>query len=156
MLQVGAKIAIRMQLSSLWCRPAHWSSNMRRVQPRINRNHHHGREAVQLEESPSEISSRRHATATPNHDQEGLQQPRPGWTFSEPAQRRESLLTAREIEVLQAIVNGACNAEIAESLKITPETVKTHVKNCLRKLKARDRTQAVIIALRASLVSLPD
>jgi len=65
-------------------------------------------------------------------------------------------LTAREIQVLQAIVNGACNAEIAESLHITPETVKTHVKNILHKLKARDRTQAVVIALRASLVSLPD
>jgi DNA-binding NarL/FixJ family response regulator len=92
---------------------------------------------VQLEENPSETPPRRHATATPNPDQ-------------------ESLLTAREIEVLQEIVNGACNAEIAESLKIAPETVKTHVKNFLPKLKARDRTQAVIIALRASLVSLPD
>jgi DNA-binding NarL/FixJ family response regulator len=126
------------------------------MQSRTNRNHHHGREAVQLEENLSEIPPRRTATATPNPDQEGLQQPQPGWTFSEPAQRQESLLTAREIEVLQAIVNGACNAEIAESLKITPETVKTHVKNILRKLKARDRTQAVVIALRASPLSLPD
>jgi DNA-binding NarL/FixJ family response regulator len=33
--------------------------------------------------------------------------------------------------VLQAIVNGACNAEIAESLNIAQETVKTHVKNIL-------------------------
>ena len=68
----------------------------------------------------------------------------------------ESLLTAREIQVLQAIVNGACNAEIAERLNITPETVKTHVKNILHKPKVRDRTQAVVIALRAFLVSLPD
>ncbi len=156
MLQVGARIATPKPLSSLWCGPAHRNSNTRRSQSRTNRNHHHGREAVQLEENPSEIPPRRHATATPNPDQEGLQQPQPGWTFSEPAQRQESLLTAREIEVLQAIVNGACNAKIAESLKITPETVKTRVKNFLRKLKARDRTQAVIIALRASLVSLPD
>lgn len=82
--------------------------------------------------------------------------PPPGWTSSEPTRLLECLLTAREIQVLQAIVNGACNAEIAESLNIAQETVKTHVKNILHKLKARDRTQAVVIALRASLVSLPD
>ena len=111
---------------------------------------------MQLEENPSKILARQNGTATPNPDQEGLKKPPPGWTSSEPVQRLESLLTAREIEVLQAIVNGACNAEIAESLNITQETVKTHVKNILHKLKARDRTQAVVIALRASLVSLPD
>jgi len=111
---------------------------------------------VQLEENPSKILPRQNGTATPNPDQEGLQQPRPEWTSAEPTRRLESLLTAREIEVLQAIVNGACNAEIALSLNITQETVKTHVKSILHKLKARDRTQAVVIALRASLVSLPD
>jgi len=66
------------------------------------------------------------------------------------------LLTARETEVLQAIVNGSNNAQISRSLNISLETVKSHVKNILQKLQARDRTQAVVIALRAALVSLPD
>ena len=115
-------------------------------------------EVVQLEESPSKIPPppRQNGTATPNPNQECLQQSRPGWTSSEPTRRLESLLTAREIEVLQSIVNGACNAEIAESLNIALETVKTHVKSILHKLKARDRTQAVVIALGASLVSFPE
>ena len=156
MLQVGARIAIPKPLSFLWCGQAQRNSKTRRIQSRTNRNHHHGREAVQLEVNPSKILPRQNGTATPNHDKEGLIKPAPGYTSSEPVQRQESLLTAREIEVLQAIVNGACNAEIAESLNITPETVKTHVKNILRKLKARDRTQAVVIALRACLVRLPD
>jgi DNA-binding NarL/FixJ family response regulator len=111
---------------------------------------------VKLEQNPGKILPCQNDTVTPNPDQEGLIKPPPGWTSSEPTRPLGSLLTAREIQVLQAIVNGACNAEIAESLNITPETVKTHVKNILHKLKARDRTQAVVIALRASLVSLPD
>ncbi len=82
--------------------------------------------------------------------------PRPGWPSADPAQGLESLLTAREVEVLQAIVNGASNAQISTCLTISQETVKTHVKNILHKLQARDRTQAVVIALRASLVSFPE
>ena len=156
MLEVGARIATPKPLSLLWCGQAQRNSKTRSIQSRTNRNHHHGREAVQLEENPSKILPRQNGTATPNPDQEGLKKPAPGWTSSEPVQRLESLLTARETKVLQAIVNGACNAEIAERLNIAQETVKTHVKNILHKLKARDRTQAVVIALRSSLVSLPD
>lgn len=74
----------------------------------------------------------------------------------EAAGHLDGLLTARETEVLQAIVNGASNAQIATSLNISLETVKSHVKKILQKLQARDRTQAVVIALRASLVNLPD
>ncbi len=125
-------------------------------QSRTSHNHRHAQEAAQLDDHTSEILPARHTTATPNGDQEGLQQPRPGWSSMEPIQRLEGLLTARETEVLQAITNGASNAQIAESLNISLETVKTHVKNILQKLKARDRTQAVVIALRGSLVNLPD
>jgi len=82
--------------------------------------------------------------------------PQPEWSSADPTQHLEGLLTAREIEVLQAIVNGASNVQISESLTISQETVKTHVKNILHKLQARDRTQAVVIALRASLVSFPE
>jgi DNA-binding NarL/FixJ family response regulator len=61
-------------------------------------------------------------------------------------------LTDRELEVLQLIVNGCSNAEIAHSLYITVGTVKTHVRNILNKLSADDRTQAAVRALRSGLV----
>lgn len=61
-------------------------------------------------------------------------------------------LTERELEVLQLIVEGSSNAEIAEKLYITVGTVKTHVRNILNKLCADDRTQAAVRALRAGIV----
>lgn len=61
-------------------------------------------------------------------------------------------LTERELEVLQLIVEGASNAEIADKLYITVGTVKTHVRNILNKLCADDRTQAAVRALRSGLV----
>lgn len=61
-------------------------------------------------------------------------------------------LTERELEVLQLIVEGASNAEIAQKLYITVGTVKTHVRNILNKLCADDRTQAAVRALRSGLV----
>lgn len=61
-------------------------------------------------------------------------------------------LTERELEVLELIVAGCSNAEIAEQLYITVGTVKTHVCHILNKLCADDRTQAAVRALRAGLV----
>ncbi|MBI4779684.1 MAG: response regulator transcription factor [Oscillatoriophycideae cyanobacterium NC_groundwater_1537_Pr4_S-0.65um_50_18] len=61
-------------------------------------------------------------------------------------------LTARELEVLQLIVEGYNNPTIAEKLYITSGTVKTHVRNILKKLCVSDRTQAAIRALRSGLV----
>ena len=61
-------------------------------------------------------------------------------------------LTERELEILQLIVAGGSNADIAERLFITVGTVKTHVRNILNKLSASDRTQAAVRALRAGLV----
>lgn len=61
-------------------------------------------------------------------------------------------LTDRELEVLQLIVDGCSNSEIAERLFITVGTVKTHVRNILNKLCADDRTQAAVRALRSGLV----
>lgn len=63
-----------------------------------------------------------------------------------------SPLTERELEVLQLIVDGCSNSEIAERLFITVGTVKTHVRNILNKLCADDRTQAAVRALRSGLV----
>ena len=62
-----------------------------------------------------------------------------------------SLLTRREVDVLAEIGSGATNAEVAARLFIAETTVKTHVKNLLHKLGARDRVALVLIAQRAGI-----
>ncbi|MDJ0694611.1 response regulator transcription factor [Mastigocoleus sp. MO_188.B34] len=62
-------------------------------------------------------------------------------------------LTARELEVLELIVEGCDNATIAKRLFLTVGTVKTHVRGILSKLCVDDRTQAAVRALRSGIVS---
>ncbi|MDB9422008.1 response regulator transcription factor [Microcystis aeruginosa CS-563/04] len=62
-------------------------------------------------------------------------------------------LTERELEILDLIVAGFSNAQIADRLYITIGTVKTHVRNLLNKLSVDDRTQAAVLALRSGLVA---
>jgi two-component system, NarL family, response regulator LiaR len=61
-------------------------------------------------------------------------------------------LTDREIQILQLIVRGCSNGEIAEQLFVTVGTVKTHVRHILNKLCVDDRTHAAVLALRAGLI----
>ncbi|WP_109474781.1 response regulator [Ornithinimicrobium cavernae] len=63
-------------------------------------------------------------------------------------------LTERELEVLGLLAQGRSNPEIAQSLFLGVETVRTHVSRLLAKLGARDRTQAVVIAYQTGLVPL--
>jgi DNA-binding NarL/FixJ family response regulator len=64
------------------------------------------------------------------------------------------LLTDREREVLRLVSAGMSNGEIADHLRISPATAKTHVAHLLTKLDARDRVQLVIIAYQAGLANL--
>jgi len=63
-------------------------------------------------------------------------------------------LTAREVDVLRHISGGNRNRDIAETLSISEETVKVHVKHIMEKLGASDRTQAVAIAIRRGIITL--
>jgi len=66
----------------------------------------------------------------------------------------EENLTAREIEVLGKVAQGNRNRDIAEQLFIVEVTVKVHIRHIMDKLGARDRTQAVAIALRRGIIQL--
>jgi DNA-binding NarL/FixJ family response regulator len=66
----------------------------------------------------------------------------------------EEELTAREIAVLRLVALGNTNKEIAAQLRISDETVKSHVTNILEKLCANDRTHAVTTALRRGIIEL--
>lgn len=65
------------------------------------------------------------------------------------------VLSKREREVLELISAGKSNLEIGTTLQITEGTVKSHVNNILSKLNVGDRTQAVMVALKRGLISLP-
>jgi len=62
-------------------------------------------------------------------------------------------LTEREAEVLRLLAQGQSNKEIAQTLQIVEDTVKTHVKHILSKLGVQSRTQAALYAMRLGMVS---
>lgn len=75
----------------------------------------------------------------------------------QPAQADSSdELTGREIEVLEQVVTGATNKEIAATLNITENTVKIHLRNILEKLQVQNRIQAAVRAVRQGLVDDED
>jgi DNA-binding NarL/FixJ family response regulator len=65
-----------------------------------------------------------------------------------------TLLSEREIAVLCSVALGNANKRVAAELDITEETVKSHMRNILNKLGARDRTHAVTIALKRGMIAL--
>lgn len=62
------------------------------------------------------------------------------------------LLTPRELEIVQLIVNGLDNAQISRKIFISPFTVKTHANRTMMKVNARDRAQLVSYAIQAGIL----
>jgi NarL family two-component system response regulator LiaR len=69
---------------------------------------------------------------------------------------QETGLTARERDILNAIVKGDSNREIAKQLGLSEKTVKNYVSDILSKLHVRDRTEAAVYALQMGLVTEGD
>jgi DNA-binding NarL/FixJ family response regulator len=61
-------------------------------------------------------------------------------------------LTPRDLQVLELLSDGKSNKEIAHALRISDETVKSHLKRLFEKLGVSDRTEAVALALRQNLI----
>jgi len=72
--------------------------------------------------------------------------------LEECSQRKQ--LSEREREVLEYLIKGRSNKEIAAKLYISEETVKSHLKSLFVKLQVRDRTEAAITAVRHGIVHL--
>jgi DNA-binding NarL/FixJ family response regulator len=66
----------------------------------------------------------------------------------------DEALSDRELRVLTCVAAGNSNREVAEQLSVGEETVKAHMKNILSKLRAKDRTHAVTIALRRGIIHM--
>jgi two-component system, NarL family, response regulator len=69
-----------------------------------------------------------------------------------PPRGRRGKLTKRQREILQLLANGESTTVAARELDLSEETIKTHTKHALARLGARNRTHAVAIALRESLI----
>lgn len=71
-----------------------------------------------------------------------------------PADAGEPIISKREEEVLQLIAEGASTTEVAERLFISVKTVKNHLASVYQKLDSRDRTQAVVRAVRMGIIRI--
>lgn len=75
-----------------------------------------------------------------------------GLLASREAAHRLPLISPREREVLGLLAEGLRNEDIAARLGLSPDTVRAHIRNAMRKLDADTRTHAVALALRQSLL----
>ena len=82
-----------------------------------------------------------------------VQVPAPSPPTVDPSRREQFGITARELEILEAIAAGLSNREIAEKLFVSENTVKTHSSRLFDKLDAKRRTQAVQRAKEAGLIA---
>lgn len=69
-------------------------------------------------------------------------------------QRRTSTLSSSELRVLALVAEGGSTEATAEALSLSPHTVRTHMRNVMRKLEASSRAHAVAIAIRESAIQV--
>ncbi len=74
------------------------------------------------------------------------------YVANHPPKETDPLLTPRELEILRMIAQGMTNGEIADALYVSAATVKDYVRNIITKLEARNRVEAVTIAVRRGLI----
>ena len=77
----------------------------------------------------------------------------PGAFTSDAGRGRQASLTTREREILGLLATGLSGADIAARLVLSPETVRTHVRNAMAKLGASTRSQAVALAIQRSEIA---
>ena len=83
--------------------------------------------------------------------------PRLGALLARPAVERFHTLTRREREILDLLAQGLTGAAAAARLVLSPDTVRTHVRNAMEKLQARTRVQAVVLAMHQRAIDVdPD
>lgn len=70
------------------------------------------------------------------------------------AQRRTSTLSSSELRVLALVAEGGSTEATAEALSLSPHTVRTHMRNVMRKLEASSRAHAVAIAIREAAIEI--
>ena len=92
------------------------------------------------------------ATIRAVHSGEQPLQPKLAKRLAERQQRAD--LSAREMDVLQLLIKGRSNKEIASALFLSEDTIKAHLKTLFAKLKVQDRTEAAISAIRHGIVHL--
>jgi DNA-binding NarL/FixJ family response regulator len=76
--------------------------------------------------------------------------------LSERATRTQSVLSRRECEIMAMLAEGLTGEQVAERLVLSPDTVKTHIRNAMTKLEAHTRVHAIAIALREGFISPPE
>jgi DNA-binding NarL/FixJ family response regulator len=82
---------------------------------------------------------------------EHRQEPRPPLRDEKEKEQIRESLTARELEILELLIQGQSNQEIARYLTVSLSTVKTHIQHIIAKLEVSDRTQAAVRAIRLGL-----
>jgi DNA-binding NarL/FixJ family response regulator len=75
--------------------------------------------------------------------------------LSRKATQSQRMLSKREREIMDLLAQGMTGEQVAEHLFLSPETIKTHIRNAMNKLEANTRVHAIAIALREGFISAP-
>ena len=76
--------------------------------------------------------------------------------LSRRATQTQKVLSKREREIMDLLAQGLTGEQVAERLFLSPETIKTHIRNAMNKLEANTRVHAIAIALREGFISAAD